>query len=279
MRRLVLAVVTLGCCLTVTAVARAGSGPARVSANWSGYVATATAGAGPLAFTDATGSWTVRRISCGRSGGTSAAFWVGIGGARSSSTALEQVGSAADCHPSGGATYRAWIEIVPAPARYLPLTIRPGDRLTAAVSISGQVVTFSLKDVTRGSRYSTRIAVAHPLDTTSAEWIAEAPSLCLAQTLCTVVPLADFGRIRFSGVAMIAGRHPGTLTDPAWLLTRVVLATGKNASRFASTRRSGAVPGAIDTAGRSFTVTYRPRLALPTPPSPHADTPLPPFVH
>jgi hypothetical protein len=279
-RRRVSVAVLLGCLLGGAGVGRADTGTARLSSNWSGYVATAAAGAAPLVVTDATGTWTVGRIRCRGRGGTSAAFWVGIGGASPGSTALEQVGSSADCSPSGAATYRAWIEVIPAPARYLSLTIRPGDRLTAAVSITGRLVTFSLKDATRGSRYSTRLAVAHALDTTSAEWIAEAPSLCVAPTLCTVVRLANFRRVRFSSLAMIAGRHPGTLTDPAWLVTPVVLATGAHASVLAGRRHhAGAVPGDIDAAGRSFAVTYRARLVLPPPPSPHADMPLPPWVH
>jgi len=273
---LVAVALLLGCCLAVTRVARAGSGATRVSSNWSGYVATTPADAPRLAFTDATGSWTVKRVFCGGRGGMSAAFWVGIGGASPRSTALEQIGTAADCSPSGAAVYRAWIEIIPGPARYLSLTIRPGDHLTAAVSIDHHTVTFSLRNATRRERYSTRIKDVHPLDTTSAEWIAEAPSLCLAQTVCTIMPLANFGSLRFSHLAMIASRHPGTLADPAWAVSPVVLA-GKPTGL--TRRLVGATPGATDTAGRSFTVAYRPRLTLPAQPSPHADTPLPPWVH
>ncbi len=282
MRRLQVAVVVLllGAFLTVTTAARAGRGLTQVSSNWSGYVAKALAGQAPLEFTDATGSWTVKRIFCGGQAGTSAAFWVGIGGARPTSKGLEQIGSSAECGPSGTARYRAWIEVIPAPARYLPLTIRPGDRLTAAVTVSGRVVTFSLADRTRRKRYSSHLTVGHPLDTTSAEWIAEAPSLCLARDVCDVVPLANFGRVRFSGLAMIAGSHPGTLTDPAWLVTPVLLATGRGAAEAApAARRPGAAPGTIDPAGRSFTVSYHPRLAVPAAPAPHADAPLPSWVH
>ena len=122
-------------------------------------------GALPLSFTDATGTWRVPKVSCSRAG-TSAAFWVGIGGSSDASPALEQLGSSADCSTGKVATYRVWTEIVPAPARFLSMKVRPGDILTAAVAIRGKAVIMSLRNMTRGTRYSTRVTPAQALAAT-----------------------------------------------------------------------------------------------------------------
>src|SRR5436853_2749033 len=108
-------IVLIGLVLAGSAAdATANVGASAVSANWSGYVAQAAAGAPALALSDATGTWRVPRVNCARRG-TSAAFWVGIGGSSAQSSALEQLGTSADCLPNGNAMYRAWTEIVPAP--------------------------------------------------------------------------------------------------------------------------------------------------------------------
>jgi hypothetical protein len=69
----------------------------QLSTNWSGYVISTPTPA-PLTFTQATGSWRVPKVVCTR-GGTSAAFWVGIGGSTPSAPALEQLGTSADWRP------------------------------------------------------------------------------------------------------------------------------------------------------------------------------------
>src|SRR6185437_2911652 len=92
----------------------------QLSSNWSGYVASTPTGAAPLTVTQATVSWRVPEVVCKRAG-TSAAFWVGIGGSTPKSPALEQLGTSADCEPNGAPRYRAWTEIVPDPANFISL--------------------------------------------------------------------------------------------------------------------------------------------------------------
>ena len=264
--------------LVVAPFALSAVGSAQVSSNWSGYVVGAPQGAAPLSFTDATGTWRVPKITCTRAG-TSAAFWVGIGGSSDTSPALEQLGSSADCSTNKVATYRAWTEIVPAPARFLSMKVQPGDVLNAALLIQGQTVVMSLTNLTRGTRFSTRMTPAQPLDLTSAEWIAEAPSLCRNATTCQVVPLSKFGSVGFTKIAATANGHTGVLTDPAWAVTPVVLATSAGASRYtASSNAAGAVPNPIAAGGGSFTVSYRASLNQAVPARPLAGAPLPDFV-
>src|SRR4051794_41883303 len=99
----------------------------QLSSNWSGYVASTPPGApAPLTFTQATGSWRVPRVACTRRG-TSAAFWVGIGGSTPAAPALGQLGAAADCQPDGAGPDRAGAGIIPHPPNLLPPKGGPGD--------------------------------------------------------------------------------------------------------------------------------------------------------
>jgi hypothetical protein len=252
----------------------------QLSSNWSGYVASSPTGAAPLTFTQATGSWRVPKVVCTRSG-TSAAFWVGIGGATPQSPALEQLGTSADCEPNGVATYRAWTEIVPDPASFISLKVHPGDLVTSALVVRGQTVIMSIANQTSGKRYSVSVAVQQPVDTSSAEWVAEAPSLCRSQSACDVVPLSNFKSVGFSNIALTANGHMGVLTDPSWLLTPVALAPSAGAAHYtAKSNSAGAVPNAISSKGRGFTVTYRgTTFARNAPPAPLPGAPLPNFVH
>jgi hypothetical protein len=252
----------------------------QLSTNWSGYMATTPVGApAPLTFTQATGSWRVPKVICARSG-TSAAFWVGIGGSTPTAPALEQLGISADCEPNGIPQYRAWTEIVPDPANFISLKVRPGDVITAALVVQGQTVTMSLANQTTRKRYSNRSEVQQAVDTSSAEWIAEAPSLCRSQSACDVVPLSNFRTVGFTNIAATANGHMGVLTDPAWLLTPLALVSSSGAAHYtAKSNASGAVPNPISSTGRAFSIGYRATFASAVPPAPLPGAPLPKFVH
>ena len=185
-----------------------------VSSNWSGYVAAAPDGAATT-FSDVTGTWIQPKATCGAGRVDAAAFWVGLGGNDASSPALEQLGTSVSCDGNTNTpTYEAWWEIVPAAAVPIPLKIRPGDRINAAVLVNGQTVTMSLKDLTRHTRFSKTMTLTQPLDVSSAEWIAEAPSNCTPSGHCRPVPLTRFGNVTFTNAAAIGNTHPGTITDP-----------------------------------------------------------------
>jgi len=238
-----------------------------VSSNWSGYVATAPDGAATT-FSDVTGTWIQPKATCGAGRVDAAAFWVGLGGDDASAPALEQLGTSVSCDGNTNTpTYEAWWEIVPAASVPIPLKIRPGDRVNAAVLVNGQTVTMSLKNLTRHSRFSKTLTLTQPLDVSSAEWIAEAPSNCSPSGHCRPVPLTRFGNITFTNAAAIGNTHPGTITDPTWAPTAIELIGGSDPTgRFLGTGDPlgsgvGAVPGDLSTDGRSFSVSWQSNLA------------------
>ena len=243
-----------------------------VSSNWSGYVAAAPDGA-VTTFSDVTGTWVQPKATCGSGRVDAAAFWVGLGGNDSASPALEQLGTSVSCDgTSSTPTYEAWWEIVPAASVPIPLKIRPGDRVNAAVLVNGQTVTMSLKDLTRHTRFSKTTTLTQPLDVSSAEWIAEAPSDCSPSGRCRAVPLTRFGNITFTDAAAIGNTHAGTISDPAsvsspvWLPTAVELISSGGSGRFLGIADPlgsgiGAVPGDLSTDGRSFSVSWQSNLS------------------
>jgi Peptidase A4 family len=251
--------------------ARVGAaGPSQVSSNWSGYAAVPPAG-DTVTFTDVTATWQQPKGRCVAGRSDSAGFWVGLGGFVGDAKALEQLGTEVDCSRAGGAPHHsAWWEIVPAGPVSIPLEIAPGDTIAAAVLVDGQTVTFSMRNLTRPrrARFSKRTTVAQPLDVSSAEWVAEAPSVCGSSDRCRVVPLTNFGSITFSNAALTGNAHAGTLVDPTWTLTPIELVGGRDGSSRVFDPGDplgpgvGAVPGEAGADGRSFTVSWQ-RVVMP----------------
>ncbi len=234
-----------------------------ISSNWSGYAAISADPTVPVAFTDVTATWRQPKSTCTAGRVSSAAFWVGLGGYDPSSASLEQLGTGADCDgESTVPTYYAWWELVPAASVRVPLNIKPGDTISAAVLVNGQKIVFSLKNLTRHTRFSKVLTTGQVLDTASAEWIAEAPSDCSFAGRCRPVPLTNFGNVTFSSIAAIGNAHPGTLSDPAWTSTAIELISGGTPDRFFGAGdilgdQVGAVPGDASSDGRAFSVSWQ----------------------
>ena len=261
-----IAVVTaLAASLLVPGMAFAGT--PEISSNWSGYVAVAADGAPAATFSDVTGTWIQPKASCSAGRTDAAAFWVGLGGNSSDSQALEQLGTSISCDGNSATpTYEAWWEIVPAASFPIRLKIRPGDRINAAVLVNGQTVTMSLKNLTRHTRFSKTMTLTQPLDVSSAEWIAEAPSNCTSSGRCTAVPLTQFGNVTFTNAAAIGNAHAGTITDPTWASIQIELISDGATSRFFGTGDPlgpavGALPSDLSADGRSFSVSWQPNLS------------------
>lgn len=236
---------------------------ATVSSNWAGYAITASStGVPSQPFTDVTGTWVQPRARCTPAERSSAAFWVGLGGWDASSTALEQIGTSVDCS-AGKAVYAAWYEILPAEPVALRLKVRPGDRMTGAVLVTGTRVVLSLKNLTRHTRFTKAIPSVQPLDVGSAEWIAEAPSACGVGGSCRVVPLANFGTITFTKAAAIGSAHAGTISDPSWSSAQVVLATDSTQAPGPFSNTHGALPTSLSPDGTLFSVSWRQTLTPP----------------
>jgi hypothetical protein len=221
---------------------------AAVSQNWAGYVA------GRTQFSSVSGSWVQPAAKCG-AGQTYSAFWVGLGGSSDQSSALEQTGTQADCTADGGTEYYAWYELVPAAPVKLDLAIKPGDHISAKVSVSGSDVTVSLSDRTTGQSATKTLQMDNP-DTSSAEWIAEAPSACDGSGSCQTLPLADFGTVQFTSATATANGHTGTISDPNWDAQPVQLGGSgiSDISYGSDTGPSGASPSSLSSDGSSFSV-------------------------
>jgi hypothetical protein len=240
-----------------SSAAAASSAPEAVSANWAGYAV----GAASSPFSSVSGSWVEPPDNC-TTGAGDAAFWVGLGGTGEQSDSLEQIGTEANCSGSGSAGYFAWYELVPSAPVKLDLTIRPGDHVSARVAVSGTNVTVSLSDQTTGGSVTKTLQMSDP-DTSSAEWIAEAPSTCADGTTgCQPLPLADFGNVTFTNASATAGGHTGTISDPGWTSQAVALnsddaGSGLGDPGFAAEQSSaGASPSALASTGSSFSVSW-----------------------
>jgi len=240
---LVPAVALLG--LAVPALA---SDPQEVSTNWAGYEATPYRASG---FSAVSAGWTQPAAQCGATGqGQYAAFWVGLGGGQDSSQALEQVGTQANCSGDGSATYYAWYELVPAGPVRLGLSISAGDRIYARTAVRGDSVLIQLRDETTGQSVSRTLQMTDPApDTSTAEWVAEAPSSCSDgnTTGCSPLPLADFGTVKFTNAYATSNGATGAIDGSNWNTAAINLSSGSSA---------GASPSSVSAGGAGFTVSY-----------------------
>jgi len=247
----------------LASLAVAGSAHATaVSSNWAGYVASPSVTGSH--FSSVSGSWTEPSVTCTKRHVTFSAVWVGLGGARESANALEQIGTDADCTRSGHAVYSTWFELLPAEALGTRLTAHPGDRMTASVTVRGRRATLRLRNLTTGKRFSITRRLAHE-DISSAEWIVEAPSVCTNTGSCRAYGLSDFGQVTFTAATATALGHTGPIADPGWSSTPLELRQGfgRGASHGAAARGApssssviAASPSAANAQG-GFAVTWQ----------------------
>jgi len=203
-----------------------------VSSNWAGYVASGgdTLTVEPTTFSTVSARWIQPKADCRSTASASSAFWVGLGGDSNNSNALEQAGTEADC-TSAGARYFAWYELVPAGSVRLGLKVTPGDELSVSVSVKGKQISILMRNLSHGTSFAKTLRMVSP-DTSSAEWIAEAPSVCGSSAECGQQPLANFGTVRFSGATATSSGHAGSISDSSWTATPVKLQTGGSPGRF-----------------------------------------------
>jgi hypothetical protein len=253
---------TSGSTGTTGSTAPSASNPS-VSSNWAGYAVSGQSGV-VRHFKHVTGSWVQPAATCTPGSESYSAYWVGLGGYLQSSRKLEQIGTEADCDVDGATQYYAWYELVPSAPVTLKLAIAAGDSISASVSVKGAYVTVTLDDQTRGTSISKRLHFAAP-DTTSAEWIAEAPSACNSADSCEPLPLADFGVVNFTNAAVrIADGHTGTITSPYWSAEPVALEEAEQLSNgfgdrggfFGLRALISAVPTVLEDTGASFAVSW-----------------------
>jgi hypothetical protein len=228
------------------------------SANWAGY---AVSGADGVVrhFAHAGGSWIEPAVTCAPGSASYSAFWVGLGGLSPSSHHLEQTGTEADCDSHGVAHYSAWYELVPAGPVTVRLSVAAGDLIHASVAVADGRVTLTVADLTRGTKVTEHRRGPHA-DTTSAEWIAEAPSNC-RDSSCRPLRLSDFGDITFTNAtARIRDGTRGTIVAPQWSARAIELGDAFGGAisptQFGPRELVTAVPSVLGAAGSSFGVAW-----------------------
>lgn len=252
------AVLAVGGSVAIACTAGSALADTASSTNWSGYAAHRPG----VNFRRVSGSWTEPTASCtsGRNGYSS--FWVGLGGFAGTSNGLEQIGTELDCDVFGRQHSSAWYELVPAPSRHISLSVKPGDRIRASVTVVGGRVTFRLSDATRGESFFRQLTT-QSIDVTAADWIAEAPSTCDGSGFCQTLPLADFGSAHFTGAsAQTTSRHQGAISDQAWNRTRLLLSQSPSASTGLDAQRTS-TPSTLQGGGSAFVVHYGQSALVP----------------
>jgi len=273
-RRIAIASIAALCSIAVAGAAYASELPSQTSTNWAGYAAITGSSTREYAkrFIHVSGSWVEPTATCTAGEPTFSAFWVGLGGYKQTSRALEQVGSEADCSASGQVSYYAWYEYVPAgPNTINKLAVRAGDKITASVTVRGDRAKVTLTDVTTGATFKHTKKMRSPKpDVSAAEWIAEAPSAC-NNDRCTPLTLTNFGSLTFTSATATSvgldGRHTGVIDDAAWIYGAIELQSTNSRSRFNQNEPSQATTGTLAATGDSFSVTYGGGAAGATGPS------------
>jgi hypothetical protein len=250
------AVVLLLAGLPVLASAGPASAATGGKSNWAGYVST---GRGTR-FTEVSGTWVQPAVSCTLGRSTYMSSWVGLGG--DSTQTLEQIGTEADCDADGHATYSSWFELYPTASGNPKLTIRPGDVVSASVTVIGRKVRLRMVNQTLGTRFS-RPLHTDEIDVSSAEWIVEAPSICLTDSdaSCRDSVLSDFGSTEFTQACARTTDQAGGVTGARWTGKAYTLGTDRSAAARARGRASPsggarAVPGALSADHDAFGVTF-----------------------
>jgi hypothetical protein len=228
---------------------------ATTSSNWAGYAVSKPG----TRFGHVSATWVAPAVSCGAGGRRYSAVWLGLGGLHTTSQALEQVGTEADC-AGGKGYYSAWYELVPDAPVELKLTVRPGDTISASVTVSGHTVKLFLANRTRGTSFATQLQAAQ-VDVSSAEWIVEAPSACGDNGGCQALPLAAFAPTSFANVAATSATgHAGTISDPAWSNVAITLSPHRRprGMRFGpDVAPADATPAGLSPGGDAFPVTLQ----------------------
>ena len=246
-----------------TGLARfAATAASEVSTNWAGYAVSPPANR--KRFTSVTGRWIQPAATCDGLQ-TYSAFWVGLGGFARGSFGVEQTGTQANCSFSQP-YYVAWYELFPAPPVNLRMQVRPGDLISATVTVNKQTVLIWLRNVSTGELFTKRLKLKRA-DLSSAEWIAEAPTGCDYAGACTTLPLTNFGTVDFShGTAAVKG-HRGRISDARWSATAIELHGDLDDPVHPTQAGANALPGALGGDGGSFRVSWQ-DLTPPPPPPP-----------
>ncbi|MHB1712634.1 MAG: G1 family glutamic endopeptidase [Acidimicrobiales bacterium] len=227
-------------------------GGTTTSLNWSGYAVTGKN------ITAAASTFTVPAAGLVPPG--FAATWTGIGGY--SSTDLIQAGTAEQSLPTLpfiGAQYYAWYELLPGSENQLTrcnpdpnCTVNPGNVVTVNISqVGGSSAPNNwLIKMTNLGHWKWSKIVSYVSTNSSAEWILEAPTVTVLQSLLAPVGTVGFGPV---STYSTGGGNPIDLAQGS--PTQIVLSPGGV---------NEATPSAIASNGQSFNVCAY-AMSCPTP--------------
>jgi hypothetical protein len=241
-----------------------------VSPNWSGYVVSGSAAA-PVTYSSVTGTWTVPKATCNAAStaGGFSTVWIGLGGYTTKNQ--EEVGTDSNCSTKDKPTYYAWFELVPFIAYNVPTNdkVLAGDTITGTVNIlSTTLVQLQIQNQTRNWNFSRTITFSAQ-DTSTAEWISEAPASCL-RFVCGEANLANFGSVTMRSISAVGNGATGALNNPSWTTIPIQLVPSKlNIPSLApeqtqappkakASSPAGATPGPPSPDGSSFGITWVP---------------------
>jgi hypothetical protein len=201
------------------------------SRNWSGYAATGGT------YTGISGTWTVPQVSASNGASGVGATWVGIGGVATKD--LIQAGTE-DSGSGRQNEYQAWIEMLPAASKQVPLAVAQGDSISVSIAEQGaasQRWQFVMTNNRSGKIYQT--SVNYTSTRSSVEWIEEAPT-----GRNGILPIDNLGAVSFSGATAITNGDTASLD-----------AVGARPISLLNARKQPlAVPSPIGSDGQSFDV-------------------------
>jgi hypothetical protein len=206
------------------------------TSNWSGYVAendlidTQPQPVNNDTVTAVSGSWIVPKVKPSTiSGGGQCLVWVGIDGF--SNNTVEQIGTGS-LIVDGQATYGVFYEMYPGSLVSVPMTrFTAGQSVTASVTynVPSNPDQFQLSFTDNTSGYSfTVYGSSSTALRSSAEWIAEAPTLN-----GSITSLPQFGSVTFTNaqatIITASGSMTGPIDDSAWQSASINMANGGDA--------------------------------------------------
>lgn len=188
------------------------------SNNWAGYVAvTNLNNPANNSVSKVSGTWIVPAVKKSNDH-TYCAIWVGIDGY--SSGTVEQLGTEHEW-VNGQQKHYAWFEMYPDYAYQINgFPVNVGDSISASVEYIGNN-TFKLSMTNNTKKVTTVVPYSHTQSTVAkrscAEWVAEAP------WMNGVLPLSNFGSIKFSDCTATINGIDGTINNNHWNFINVTM--------------------------------------------------------
>lgn len=233
------------------------SSPRATSSNWAGWFM------GGGGNTEVSASWVQPSVSCATGENSAASFWVGLDGTGSST--VEQTGTISQC-VDGKAVVYPWYEFYPSPATVIQSTVRPGDHLTATVTLSGGTVSLRLSNLTRAWNFSQHAPTS--AQGVSAEVIAEAPS---RPSDGQQFALSNFGQVTFTDVTIngtqLAQSARASNLDMVVSGATIASSSERSGSAFVVSWRGPGGPGSTSLASGGGSSSTTPSTSLSVTPS------------